>query len=87
MSQLNKVIQKEKMSLEEIEIRMPEMCAENPIVKYHIYATINELDEDEKIKIDNIISSIRIKENIINKMNKEKCGITANFDNDGNLIA
>jgi len=86
MSQLNKVM-KPKMSLEEIEIRMPEMCAENPLVKYHIYATINELDEDEKIEIDNIISSMRIKEQVINKMNKEKCEITANFDNDGKLLA
>tara|TARA_R100001463_G_C3540462_1_gene222386 strand:+ start:1812 stop:2039 length:228 start_codon:yes stop_codon:yes gene_type:complete len=75
------------MSLDEIELRMPEICAENPVLKYHIYATINDLNEDEKIEIDNIISGMMFKENMINKMNKEKCVITANFDNDGNLIS
>jgi hypothetical protein len=85
MTELNKVIQP-KMSLEEIELRMPEICAENPVLKYHIYATINDLKEDEKIEIDSIISGMMLKENIINKMNKEKCKITANFDRDGNLI-
>lgn len=77
---------KVKISLEEIEIRMPEICADNPVLKYHLYATLNDLDENEKIEIDNIISTMMIKEQIINRQYKEKCLINANFDRDGNLL-
>ncbi len=74
-----------KMSLEEIEMRMPEMCAENPTAKYNIYATINDLCEDEKIEIDNIINSLILQRSIIHKQYLEKCNITADYDVNGNL--
>lgn len=75
-----------KMSLEEIEMRMPELCAENQLAKYHIYATINKLEEDEKIEIDNIISSLMVKKAIIHQNYISKCKITANYDDNGVLI-
>jgi len=74
-----------KMSMEEIEMRLPELCADSPIAKYHLYATINDLDEEEKIEIDNTISALMLKQQIINNQYKEKCVIDANYDASGNL--
>tara|TARA_R100000541_G_C1836922_1_gene75220 strand:- start:62 stop:454 length:393 start_codon:yes stop_codon:yes gene_type:complete len=75
-----------KMSIPEIEMRLPDLCAESPLAKYHIYATINDLGEDEKIEIDSLISGLMIEQNVINKHYLEKCSITANYDVNGNLI-
>lgn len=81
------IMSKISMTMEEIEFRLPELCADSPFAKYHIYATINELCEDDKIELDNTINAIKFKESIINKHYKEKCVINANFDKDGNLIS
>lgn len=75
------------MSMEEIEIRLPDLCADTPMAKYYIYATINDLDEDEKIKIDNKISSIMAQQSALNKHYLDKCVITANYDSSGNLLS
>ncbi len=75
-----------KMTMEEIEMRLPELCADSPLAKYHIYATINDLGEDEKIEIDNTISGLMLERNIIHKQYLEKCSITANYDASGELI-
>ena len=75
-----------KMTMEEIEMRLPELCADSPLAKYHIYATINDLGEDEKIEIDNTISGLMVKQNIIHKQYLDKCVITANYDASGVLI-
>ena len=92
MSELNtyKITKKSsptiKMTMEEIEMRLPELCADSPVAKYHIYATINDLNEDEKIEIDNTIGGLMLKQHIIHKQYLEKCSIKANFDASGNLI-
>ena len=75
-----------KMSLDEIELKLPDLCADSPIAKYHIYATINDLGEDEKIEVDNTISALMSKQNAIHKHYLEKCSITANYDVSGVLI-
>lgn len=75
-----------KMTMEEIEMRLPDLCADSPIAKYHIYATINDLGEEEKIELDEKISSLMLTQNIIHKQYLEKCSITANYDASGNLI-
>jgi len=72
--------------MEEIEMRLPDLCADSPIAKYHIYATINDLNEDEKIEIDETISSLMVKQSIIHKQYLDKCVITANYDASGDLI-
>ena len=92
MSELNtyKITKKSssqiKMTMEEIEMRLPDLCADSPIAKYHIYATINDLNEDEKIEIDETISSLMVKQSIIHKQYLDKCVITANYDASGVLI-
>jgi len=92
MSELNtyKITKKsssqKKMTMEEIEMRLPDLCADSPIAKYHIYATINDLNEDEKIEIDETISSLMVKQSIIHKQYLDKCVITANYDASGDLI-
>ena len=92
MSELNtyKITKKSssqiKMTMEEIEMRLPDLCADSPIAKYHIYATINDLNEDEKIEIDEKISSLMVKQSIIHKQYLDKCVITANYDASGDLI-
>ena len=92
MSELNtytitkKSASTKKMTMEEIEMRLPELCSDSPLAKYHIYATINDLNEDEKIEIDNTISGLMLKQHIIHKQYLEKCSIKANFDASGNLI-
>lgn len=92
MSELNtyKITKKSssqiKMTMEEIEMRLPDLCADSPIAKYHIYATINDLNEDEKIEIDEKISSLMVKQSIIHKQYLDKCVITANYDASGVLI-
>ena len=92
MSELNtyKITKKsssqKKMTMEEIEMRLPDLCADSPIAKYHIYATINDLNEDEKIEIDEKISSLMVKQSIIHKQYLDKCVITANYDASGDLI-
>ena len=75
-----------KMTMEEIEMRLPDLCADSPVAKYHIYATINDLGEEEKIELDEKISSLMLTQNIIHKQYLEKCSITANYDASGNLI-
>ena len=75
-----------KMTMEEIEMRLPDLCADSPLAKYHIYATINDLGEEEKIELDEKISSLMLTQNIIHKQYLEKCSITANYDASGNLI-
>ncbi len=75
-----------KMTMEEIEMKLPELCADSPIAKYHIYATINDLGEEEKIELDEKISSLMLTQNIIHKQYLEKCSITANYDASGDLI-
>tara|TARA_R110000822_G_scaffold7693_2_gene31367 strand:- start:1097 stop:1438 length:342 start_codon:yes stop_codon:yes gene_type:complete len=74
------------MTMEEIEMRLPDLCADSPLAKYHIYATINDLGEEEKIELDEKISSLMLTQNIIHKQYLEKCSITANYDASGNLI-
>ena len=92
MSELNtyKITKKSssqiKMTMEEIEMRLPDLCADSPIAKYHIYATINDLNEDEKIEIDETISSLMVKQSIIHRQYLDKCVITANYDASGDLI-
>ena len=92
MSELNtyKITKKsssqKKMTMEEIEMRLPDLCADSPIAKYHIYATINDLNEDEKIEIDEKISSLMVKQSMIHKQCLDKCVITANYDASGDLI-
>jgi hypothetical protein len=75
-----------KMSMEEIEIKLPELCADSPLAKYHIYATINDLGEEEKIEIDTTISKLMLEQNIIHRQYLDKCSITANYDASGELI-
>jgi hypothetical protein len=75
-----------KMTMEEIEMKLPELCADSPIAKYHIYATINDLNEEEKLELDEKISSLMVKQSIIHKQYLDKCVITANYDASGVLI-
>lgn len=75
-----------KMTMEEIEMKLPELCADSPIAKYHIYATINDLNEEEKLELDEKISSLMVKQSIIHKQYLEKCVLTANYDASGVLI-
>jgi len=92
MSELNtytitkKSASSKKMTMEEIEMRLPELCADSPIAKYHIYATINDLTEDEKVEMDNTISALMLQQSIIHQQYLEKCNITANYDASGNLL-
>lgn len=72
-----------KMTMEEIEFKLPELCADNPIAKYHIYATINDLNEEEKIEVDNEISSLMFQKNLLHQHYLEKCNIVADFGDDG----
>jgi len=72
--------------MEEIEMKLPELCADSPIAKYHIYATINDLNEEEKLELDEKISSLMVKQSIIHKQYLDKCVITANYDASGVLI-
>ena len=75
-----------KMSMEEIEMRLPELCAESPLAIYHIYATINDLNEDEKIEVDSMINALMLNQSVLHKQYLEKCSITANYDVSGELI-
>lgn len=92
MSELNtyKITKKSssqiKMTMEEIEMRLPDLCADSPIAKYHIYATINDLNEEEKLELDEKISSLMVKQSIIHKQYLDKCVLTANYDASGVLI-
>jgi hypothetical protein len=66
------------ISIEEIVARMPEIDDFNPCAKYHLFAKLNELTEEQKKENNDRIESIMMREKVFNEQWINKCVIESN---------
>ena len=73
------------MSFDDIMIKLPFLTTDEPLL-YHIYASVNKLNEKETEEIRNKIYDLKMKRDYVNDSYLQKCKITADFSDNENKI-
>jgi len=73
------------MSFTEIINKLPFLTTDDPLL-YHIYASVNKLNEKETEEIQKTIHELKMKRDYINDSYLQKCKITADFTDNENKI-
>ena len=73
------------MSFADIMIKLPFLTTDDPLL-YHIYASVNKLNDNETEEIQKTIYDLKMKRDYINESHLQKCKITADFTDYENKI-
>ena len=74
-----------QMTFAEIMTKLPVLTTDDPLL-YHIYASVNKLNEKETEEIQKTIHELKMKRDYINDSHLKKCSITADFTDYENKI-
>ena len=74
-----------QMSFADIIIKLPFLTTDDPLL-YHIYASVNKLNDNETEEIKKTIHELKMKRDYINESHLKKCTITADFTDYENKI-
>ena len=74
-----------QMSFADIIIKLPFLTTDDPLL-YHIYASVNKLNDNETEEIQKTIYDLKMKRDYINESHLQKCKITADFTDYENKI-
>jgi len=67
-----------KMNFVDIMEKLPFLTTEEPLL-YHIYASVNNLNDKETEEIQKTIHELKMKRDYVNDSYLKKCEITADF--------
>lgn len=67
-----------QMTFNDIMEKLPFLTTEDPLL-YHIYASVNKLNDKETEEIQKTIHELKMKRDYINDSYLKKCEITADF--------
>ena len=73
------------MSFDDIMIKLPFLTKDEPLL-YHIYASVNKLNDNETEEIQKTIHDLKMKRDYVNESHLKKCNITADFTDYENKI-
>ena len=73
------------MCFTEIINKLPFLTTDDPLL-YHIYASVNKLNEKETEEIQKTIHELKMKRDYVNDSYLQKCKITADFTDNENKI-
>ena len=68
-----------KMTFIDIMNKLPFLTTDEPLL-YHIYASVNNLNDNETEEIKKNINELKMKRDYVNDSYLQKCEITADFN-------
>ena len=74
-----------QMNFADIMNKLPFLTTDDPLL-YHIYASVNKLNEKETEEIQKTIHELKMKRDYLNESHLKKCKITADFTDYENKI-